>query len=452
MMLSSSLRQTGLRMFIRLTDMIIDALLECRSRAVLTGASGAAPKISGPAPKASPAPRKAADAAVRREAVADGQRRLEQFVTGRYDLRFNLLDGCAELRPKAEAGDADAADAPFMPADRRRINSVVMAARREGIDCWDKDVARILCSDLARDHHPLRHFMRSLPQWDGRNRVSELARRVSDSPLWGKGFHRWMLAMAAAWEGRPVRAANAVAPLLVSRRQGLGKSTFCRLLVPPSLAAHYVDRFDLAAAARCEQKLAYYGLICLDEFDRYAGRQHAVLKNLLQMAGVSARRPYGARYERMERTASFIGTSNAFDLLSDPSGSRRFLCVEVRREIDCSPVDHRQLYAQLHAELEAGERTWFTKDEEAAVERANRRFRRTDAALEAFARHYRAARPGERDGVMRRTATDLFLELARRQPAAMRGVTPARFARSLAAAGAERVHTQEGNVYRVVRR
>ena len=446
----SRFRRCLLCLLLHLLDRLVAGLTACRQRLESCARSAEnAAALSSARHEVAPVPQPGAQGA-ERSGVAESQRRLEDFILRCYDLRYNLLDGSTEIRPKAGAAD-DAAAVPFVSADRRRINSVVMAARREGIGCWDRDVARVLCSDLAADYHPLRHFMRSLPQWDGRDRVSELARRVSDNALWANGFHRWMLALAAAWAGRPMRGGNAVTPLLVSRRQGLGKSTFCRLLMPPELTAHYVDRFDLAAAARCEQKLAYYGLICLDEFDRYAGRQQAVLKNLLQIAEVSARRPYGTRYERMERTASFIGTSNSFDLLSDPTGSRRFLCVEVRREIDCSPVDHRQLYAQLLCELEAGERTWLTKDEEAAVERSNRRFRRTDAALEAFTRHYRAAAPDEQDGVLRLTATEMYLELTRRYPAAMRGVTAARFARSLVAAGAVRVHTQAGNVYCVKR-
>ncbi len=382
--------------------------------------------------------------------VAEGQRRLEAFVAEHCDLRYNLLDDTPELRLKDASGAP--AGGTFAPADRRSVNSLVMAARRAGLNCRERDVARVLRSDLATDYHPLRHYMASLPAWDGRDRVDQLARRVSDGALWVSGFHRWMLAMAAAWEGRPGCRANAVAPLLVSRRQGLGKSTFCRRLLPPQLAGRYADRLDLTALGRSGQRLASHALVNLDEFDRYGARQLALLKNLMQAEDLNERRPYSPRFEALVRTASFIGTSNAFDLLTDASGSRRFLCVEVCGEIDRSPVDHDQLYAQLHAELEAGARTWFTKDEEAAIERNNRRFYRTDPALEAFGKCFRPAAEGEEQGVLRLTATELFQQLRRRFPAAMRGVTPVALGRSLAATGAARQHAEHGNVYRVVRR
>lgn len=41
------------------------------------------------------------------------------------------------------------------------------------------------------------------------------------------------------------------------------------------------------------------------------------------------RKPYGTAIQEIRRYASFIGTSNQKDLLTDPSGSRRFICIEV---------------------------------------------------------------------------------------------------------------------------
>ena len=45
---------------------------------------------------------------------------------------------------------------------------------------------------------------------------------------------------------------NSVAPLLVSSRQGLGKSTFCRLLMPDVLKAYYTESYDLGSPASAE--------------------------------------------------------------------------------------------------------------------------------------------------------------------------------------------------------
>ncbi|WP_288179961.1 VapE domain-containing protein, partial [Bacteroides sp. CAG:633] len=132
------------------------------------------------------------------------------------------------------------------------------------------------------------------------------------------------------WTGRggEGRRANSVAPLLVSTAQGLGKSTFCRLLLPPQLRDYFTESFDLTNATAAENKLASYGLINLDEFDRLPASRMPQLKNLVQMEALRVRRAYRRTAEPLPRIASFIGTSNRRDLLTDLSGSRRFICVE----------------------------------------------------------------------------------------------------------------------------
>ena len=89
-----------------------------------------------------------------------------------------------------------------------------MEARKQGINCWDKDVSRLLLSQEITDFHPFTHYANSLLEWDGIDRVSDLARRVSENSLWINGFHRWMLGMVAQWMGIEGQCANAVAPLL----------------------------------------------------------------------------------------------------------------------------------------------------------------------------------------------------------------------------------------------
>lgn len=123
------------------------------------------------------------------------------------------------------------------------------------------------------------------------------------------------------------------------------------MLMPDVLQQYYTDSFDMGSVAASEQKLAAFGLINLDEMDKYSPSKMAGLKNLMQMAGLNIRKAYKKCYALLPRVASFIATSNRMDLLTDPTGSRRFLCVEVKHKIDCSPIDYEQVYAQLKSEL-----------------------------------------------------------------------------------------------------
>ena len=367
---------------------------------------------------------------------------LAAFAEARYDLRHNLLTGQAEFRPKGQDTTV------FLPLTARDLNSLCLAAHEAGIPCWDRDVARFVASDRLPDYHPFRDYFDRLPPWDGEDRLDALARRVSDSALWVSGLRRWMLAVAAQWMGMGNGHANSVAPVLVSGRQGLGKSTFCRNLLPPELSAYYTDSVDVANTARMEQLLVEMGLINLDEFDRIPVRRHPALKNVMQLTGLHVRKAYRRDTLRLPRIASFIATSNSHELLSDPSGSRRFLCVEVERPIDSTDIEHAQIYAQLKAMLLGGERHGFTTEEEAEIQRANVAFYRTCPAEEAFARHFRAARPDEE--ALSVSLPELIALLRKRQPGTLTGISMQEFSRALVAAGVERRHTEKGNRYRIV--
>lgn len=368
---------------------------------------------------------------------------LQRFLTIRYDFRYNLLTEQTEYRGK------EMPDEEYAMVAQRDLNTFCLEARTGGINCWDKDVSRLLHSRKVENYHPFLHYMSHLPQWDGGDRVTPLAVRISRKPMWVKGFHRWMLGVAAQWLGQAQDCANAVAPMLVSREQGKRKSSFCKILMPKELTPYYIDKFDLTSESGCEQKLSLFGLINMDEFDKYRAGQMPALKNLMQTTTLTFRRAHRPAFSHLPRIASFIGTSNMTDLLTDPTGSRRFLCAEVDGKIDCTPPDHAQLFAQLKAELAGGERYWFSEEEEKEIQHSNRNFYKMPAEQELFLRCFRMPQEGELSKPY--TTTDLFNYLQKHYPAAMRGVTPNRLGRMMVALGIQRVHTEYGNVYRLVK-
>lgn len=368
---------------------------------------------------------------------------LQRFLTIRYDFRYNLLTEQTEYRGK------EMPDEEYAMVAQRDLNTFCLEARTGGINCWDKDVSRLLHSRKVENYHPFLHYMSHLPQWDGVDRVTPLAVRISRKPMWVKGFHRWMLGVAAQWLGQAQDCANAVAPMLVSREQGKRKSSFCKILMPKELTPYYIDKFDLTSESGCEQKLSLFGLINMDEFDKYRAGQMPALKNLMQTTTLTFRRAHRPAFSHLPRIASFIGTSNMTDLLTDPTGSRRFLCAEVDGKIDCTPPDHAQLFAQLKAELAGGERYWFSEEEEKEIQHSNRNFYKMPAEQELFLRCFRMPQEGELSKPY--TTTDLFNYLQKHYPAAMRGVTPNRLGRMMVALGIQRVHTEYGNVYRLVK-
>ena len=382
------------------------------------------------------------------------------FLTSRYRFRFNVLT--EETEVEEVTNNIPDTHLRYTKVDERWMNTLSMEAIETGIDCWDRDIQRFVCSRRISEYHPFTAYFEQLPEWDGTDRVSALARRVSDNPIWVNGFHRWMLGLSAQWmqfrsdannanRANSINRANSVAPLLVSSRQGLGKSTFCRLLMPDALKAYYTESYDLGSPASAEAKLSAYGLINLDEFDKLSASKMPLLKNLMQASALNIRKAYKRSASALPRIASFIGTSNRDDLLVDRTGSRRFLCVSLEHAIDCvTPVEHEQLYTQLKAELLSGERSWFNKEEEQAIQQHNALFYKHIPEEEVFRLCFRFATEEDHpQEVLTLSATQLFERMKSAHPSVMRGMTAYSLSRILPRLG-ERVHTAKGNVYRVV--
>ena len=382
------------------------------------------------------------------------------FLTSRYRFRFNVLT--EETEVEEVTNNIPDTHLRYTKVDERWMNTLSMEAIETGIDCWDRDIQRFVRSRRISEYHPFTAYFEQLPEWDGTDRVSALARRVSDNPVWVNGFHRWMLGLSAQWmqfrsdannanRANSINRANSVAPLLVSSRQGLGKSTFCRLLMPDALKTYYTESYDLGSPASAEAKLAACGLINLDEFDKLSASKMPLLKNLMQASALNIRKAYKRSASALPRIASFIGTSNREDLLVDRTGSRRFLCVSLEHAIDCiTPVEYEQLYAQLKAELLSGERSWFNKEEEQAIQQHNALFYKYIPEEEVFRLCFRfATQEDHPQEVLTLSATQLFERMKSAHPSVMRGMTAYSLSRILPQLG-ERVHTAKGNVYRVV--
>ena len=125
------------------------------------------------------------------------------------------------------------------------------------------------------------------------------------------------------------RYGNQIAPLLISK-QGWNKSTFIQSLLPPELQWGFTNQLDVSEKRQTLQAMSQFLLINLDEFNQISPQlQQGFLKNVITLPCVKVKRPYGKHVEPFPRMASFIGATNQADVLTDPSGGRRFLGIEL---------------------------------------------------------------------------------------------------------------------------
>lgn len=435
------------------------------STAVQTAAPAPAIPESAAKQSAAPTPEPAAPARAPKSAAQQRYAERQQsmlrpihdmaaFVRANYEFRHNVVRDIYEYRRKVDEG-ASGGEAPaWQMVDKRQLNTINCSVQDDGeIFCLSSFVKQRVESGVAADYHPIRAYLDSVRgQWDGQtDHVGALARRINATDYCERMMRKWLRAVVAQWLGYDSVHANAVMLLLVSERQGLHKSTFLRALMPPAISDYYTDDFSLSSKGNAYRKMVEFALVNIDEFDKMPHKKMPELKSMLQTLKPSFIGAYKKNFNQLPRIASFVGTSNVRQLLTDRSGSRRFLILEPDALIPVEGIDHTQLYAQLLDEVERQHLPhYFTKDDETEMEQQNRRYYVENAVERLFLSHFAVpTKQGEGQLVECR---ELMQQLSRLSAKTMEGVTSNQFGRYMTRLGVPRGRSHSGDGYLVCKR
>ena len=295
-----------------------------------------------------------------------------QLLESRYDFRYNTVMKYVEYLPKDKGWYG------YRPVEPRVQKRMTLEVQLADIRVSIKDVRNFLESDYIKNYNPIEEYLfQCYDKWDGKDHIRALARTVpTANPHWADWFYTWFLGMVDQWRGYSHRQyGNSVAPLLISK-QAYNKSTFCRRLLPPELQWGYSDNLILSEKRQVYQAMAQFMVINLDEFNQISPQvQQGFLKNLIQLPTLKYKPPYGSHVMEFPRLASFIATSNMKDILSDPSGNRRFIGVELTGPIDVSVrPNYQQLFAQALSALRNGEKSYFDAQQVKLIMKSNSQF------------------------------------------------------------------------------
>lgn len=375
--------------------------------------------------------------------------KMMKYLNEKYDLRYNMVMKYTEYVPK------DKEWIGFQAVEPRVQKSLTLEVQLAGINVSIKDVRNFLESNFIKNYNPVEEFLFTCyDNWDGKDHIRALARTVpTNNPHWEDWFYTWFLAMVEQWHNRTGRQyGNSVAPLLISQ-QGYNKSTFCRRLIPPQLQWGYTDNLILSEKRQVLQAMSQCLLINLDEFNQISAKvQQGFLKNLIQLPNVKYKPPYGSHVQEFPRTASFIATSNMDDILTDPSGNRRFIGIELTGPIDVSVrPNYQQLFAQAEKAIWNGEKTYFDAEQTALIMENNRRYQQVDPVMQCFSESFTPTED-ENEGTFM-TAAAIFSELKAKYGASLEAKSLLSFGRCLKNIdGLKRKRTMKGTEYLVIRR
>ena len=303
-------------------------------------------------------------------------RSIEDFLSRRYQLRYNVVKGITEFRPN------DLRFKQWKPLTDRELKSLVVEEMKEGGESWMNDIRTYIESAHIEDYNPIHEFLAACGSWDRKqNYIEDFAKRLpTNYEFWPKYFHRWFLAMVAQALNLNRDYGNSMVPMLIGE-QGFMKTQFCNHILPESMREYYMKDIKLDNAEQVERVLGRMWLVNIDEYDSKTQREQAKIKRLLTENEVQTRKMRSDQYTLTPRLCSFIATTNDLSPLPSGDGTRRYLCIEVTGKADMSGrIPYKQMFAQAVAELENPDCVyWFTSDDEQEIQRHNQQFQQASA-------------------------------------------------------------------------
>ena len=296
---------------------------------------------------------------------------IQNSLMDRVLLRHNVITGRVEYR----IPDTD----NWQPISDRIVNSLwaeLSATKTVRV----QDMYRVIESDFVPEFHPFRFYLEHLPPWNGEDYILAMSVTVSvkgdveEQLLFAEYLRKWLVGMVAGWVDESV--VNNVILVLIGE-QGSYKTTWFNHLLPPALRQYFYTKTNAQRMGRDDLlTLAQYGLVCCEELDTMRPSELNQLKAAVTMPSIDERAAYAHFHEHRKHIASFCGTGNNVQFLSDPTGNRRWLPFEVEsitspREV---PFDYEGIYAQAYALYREGFRFWFSREEILKLAVHNRQF------------------------------------------------------------------------------
>ena len=332
---------------------------------------------------------------------------IKLFLDGHVSLRLNEITSRVEYKFPTDSTDCTDRD-NWQPINDRKVNSL-WSKMSEVTRVNKQDLYSIIESDYVTIFNPFTEYLNNLcksaesvgdsnksPSVGKRDYIRELAQTVrvkggeQEQILWYRYLKKWLVGMVASWLSDDV--VNNVILVLIGE-QGAYKTTWFNYLLPPPLKQYFYTKTNANRMSKDDLlTLAQYALVCCEELDTMRPAELNQLKAAVTMPSIDERAAYAHYHEHRKHIASFCGTGNNTQFLSDPTGNRRWLPFEVESIV--SPREHpfpyEGIYSQALALYKSGFQYWFTKEEIQELNHHNRQFetpRLEHELVELYFRH-----------------------------------------------------------------
>ena len=290
---------------------------------------------------------------------------LEEYLKNRYDIRFNNISLLYESSIHGEYN--------YNELNLERL--YVEIERNDIRISFDKLL--IYLKATSNHYNPIKNYFHNLlPKWDGYDYIGELVSKIvvnEHQEFFNLQFRKFLVRTILCACEKKIVNKNAI--IFYSPKQNIGKSTFIRYLCPPILEEYIAenisnDKDSIIKIAKCL-------IINLYEMQNFMTKDIEFTKSLISKDSINERLPYGRKSERIERIASFLGSTNQIGILKDNSNVR-WLVFEIDFiDFSYSNIDINMVWSQAYnlAYKEKSFNPFMTNDELNYNDEKNNKFR-----------------------------------------------------------------------------
>lgn len=252
-----------------------------------------------------------------------------------------------------------------------------------------KEYAYDFLMAIAKEFNPIHDFINSIKEWDGVDYLSQLydtiqVKEEDDRNVMKMFIRKWLIGVIEAAQNGPSKKRYNENVLILIGGQGIGKTRWTRSLLPIEYQDLYTEK-NINLRDKDDEKIANESLIIfMDEFGNIINDRTSIedFKNFVSQTKITMRVPYGRSNEDFYKYASFVGSSNPSQILTDTTGNRRFWPIEIESINYMHDINVNGLWSQIYSYWKAGEAHWLTKEEQSHLSLYNERFEREDSIIE----------------------------------------------------------------------
>jgi len=235
--------------------------------------------------------------------------------------------------------------------DDRTLNTIsIQASAYCEQDVTPQRVMKCLNSYVTKSENKVTDYLKNL-EYKGDGFIKQYIELIEPQKEINVAyFTSWIVGMMNNIHRK--KLSDKISPLtivLAGGRQGIGKSSWCRNILPKDFEDYFVE-------GKIEETRDFKFRMCRniimydDEFGGVGAKDVKNFKSVSDMSVAVDRKSYGINDSRELRKVSLLGSTNELDILKDPTGNRRILPIRVEsiKYDECINFDSNAMLAEAY--------------------------------------------------------------------------------------------------------